>query len=178
MGQSGASAGLQAHRSGGVHNCPRGPAGYGPSARDGSSAPGEQADERAKLSCLLHWGSAPSAGERCCRTAGCERGLVPMQVATRLREAKNRSAASTVRSVPEKRGIGLSACAGSEVALGESRLRGSRASLNSNCQKTGESTFHLERRCTLHAESSSTLSNSTNGWRAWQRRSYGEDDRY
>jgi hypothetical protein len=35
----------------------------------------------------------------------------------------------------------LNACAGSEVALGESRLHGSQASLNSDCQKTGESNF-------------------------------------
>jgi hypothetical protein len=38
-------------------------------------------------------------------------------------------------------GIGLSACAGSEVALGESRLRGSQASLNSNCQKNRRKHF-------------------------------------
>ena len=50
-------------------------------------------------------------------------------------------------------GIGLNACAGSEVALGESRLHGSQASLNSNCQKTGESTFHFQRRNTLRAAS-------------------------
>ena len=35
------------------------------------------------------------------------------------------------------------ACAGSEVALGKSRLRGSQASLNSDCQKTGESNLSL-----------------------------------
>src|SRR5271156_3310429 len=56
----------------------------------------------------------------------------------------------------------------------ESRLRGSRASLNSNCQKTGES-IHLQRRHILHATSSSTLSNSTNGLPDWQRRSLSED---
>jgi hypothetical protein len=65
----------------------------------------------------------------------------------------------------------LNACADSEVALGESRLRGSQASLNSDCQKTGESNFHLQQRGTLHATSSSMLSNSTNGWLTWQRRS-------
>jgi hypothetical protein len=35
----------------------------------------------------------------------------------------------------KKKGIVLIACADSEVALRESRLRGSQASLNSNCQK-------------------------------------------
>ena len=77
---------------------PRGPARFGPSARDGPSAPGEQKTERARLSCLLHWGPAPFAGERCCRTAGCERGPMRMQVATRLRRARDRSAANRVRS--------------------------------------------------------------------------------
>jgi hypothetical protein len=110
--------------------------------------------------------------ERCCRTAGCERGFLPWQVATRLRKARDRSAADTKRIDAWKNwAFDLSACAGSEVALGESRLRSSQASLNSDCQKTGESNFHLQRRCTLHAMSSSTLSNSTNGWLTWQRRS-------
>jgi hypothetical protein len=51
----------------------------------------------------------------------------------------------------------LSACAGSEVALGESRLHGSQASLNSDCQKTGESNFsfpttrHIARNVVVNA---------------------------
>jgi hypothetical protein len=77
---------------------PRGAAGFGRLARNRPSAPGGQKTERARLSYLLHWGSAPSAGEQCCRTAGCERGPIPMQVATRLRRTRNRFAASTVRS--------------------------------------------------------------------------------
>jgi hypothetical protein len=55
---------------------------------------------------------------------------------------------------------------------GESRLRGSRASLNSNCQKTGESN-HLQRSGILHATSSSTLSNSTNESVTWQAAKFG-----
>jgi hypothetical protein len=43
--------------------------------------------------------------------------------------------------MPQEPAFDLNACAGSEVALVESRLRGSRASLNSDCQKTGESNF-------------------------------------
>src|SRR5258707_2618837 len=35
--------------------------------------------------------------ERGCRTAGCERGFMPWQVATRLQKARDRSAADTVR---------------------------------------------------------------------------------
>jgi hypothetical protein len=64
----------------------------------GPSAPGEQKTERARLSCLLHWGPAPSVGEQYCRTAGCERGPMPMQAATRLRRARKRSAANTVKT--------------------------------------------------------------------------------
>jgi hypothetical protein len=43
--------------------------------------------------------------------------------------------------MPEEMAFDLNACAGSEVALGESRLHGSQTSLNSDCQKTGESNF-------------------------------------
>jgi hypothetical protein len=73
--------------------------------------------------------------------------------------------------MPEEMAFDLNAFAGSEVALGESRLGGSQASLNSDCQKTGESNFHFQQRGTLHAMSSSMLSNSTNGWLTWQWRS-------
>jgi hypothetical protein len=50
--------------------------------------------------------------------------------------------------MPKEMAYDLNACAGSEVALGESRLRGSQASLNSDCQKTGESNFSSS--TTLH----------------------------
>jgi len=43
--------------------------------------------------------------ERGCRTAGCERGFMPWQVATRLRKARDRSAADTVRIDARKNGI-------------------------------------------------------------------------
>jgi hypothetical protein len=41
------------------------------------------------------------SGELGCRTAGCERGSVPAQVATWLQEARNPSAANTVRADEE-----------------------------------------------------------------------------
>jgi len=44
-----------------VQRSPRGPAGFGSSARDRPSAPEEQKTERTRLSRLFHWGSAPSA---------------------------------------------------------------------------------------------------------------------
>ena len=99
MGQSGASAGLQAHRSGGVQNCPV--------ARPDSALrrvmglllreSGRQ--KRARLSCRFHRDQRHPSGERGCRTAGCERGLMPAQVATRLQEARDHSAANTVGPV-------------------------------------------------------------------------------
>jgi hypothetical protein len=99
MGQSGASAGLQAHRSGGVQKLPRGPAEYSASARDGSSAPGERkTKEQDSPACSTGDQYHPS-DERGCRTAGCERGLMPAQVATRLQEARDHSAANTVGPV-------------------------------------------------------------------------------
>ena len=45
------------------------------SARDGPSVPKERKTQRARLSRLLHWGSAPSVRQPGCRTAGCERAL-------------------------------------------------------------------------------------------------------
>jgi hypothetical protein len=75
-------------------------------------------------------------------------------------------------SMPDELAFDLSACAGSEVALGESRLQWqssfSQLRLSENRRKQF---FHLQQRGTLRATSSSTLSNSTNGWLAWQRRS-------
>jgi hypothetical protein len=43
-------------------------------------------------------------------------------------------------------------------------------------EKQAKANFHLERRFTLRVVPSSTLSNSTNGWLGWQRRSLGEDE--
>ena len=81
------------------------------------------------------------AGNQDCRTAGCERGHMPTQVATRLLEAKNRSAANTVRVVPEEPESILSAVQAARLRSGSSRLRGGQASLNSNCQKNRRKHF-------------------------------------
>jgi len=69
------------------------------------------------------WDQFHLSDERSCRTAGCERGFCAMAVATRLQKARNRSAADTVRIDAGELAYDLSACAGSEVALGESRLQ-------------------------------------------------------
>jgi hypothetical protein len=156
-----------------VPKIPRGPAAYGRSARDGPSAPGERKTKRARLSRLLHQGPVPSVRRARLPNRGVRERPDAVAGCHAAPQSRIRSAANTERKLmPEKTGIALNACADSEVALGESRLQGSQASLNSNCQKTGESNFfHLRQRGTLHATSSSTLSNSTNGWLGWQRRS-------
>ena len=65
--------------------------------RDGSSAPGERKTrERGSPVCSTR-DQVHLSDERGCRTAGCERGFMPWQVATRLRKARDRSAADTVR---------------------------------------------------------------------------------
>ena len=80
--------------------------------------------------------------ERGCRTAGCERGFMPWQVATRLRKARNRSAADTVRIDAGKNWHTTSVrVQAARLRLGSRDCGGSQASLNSDCQKTGESNF-------------------------------------
>ena len=144
----------------------------GSSARDGPSAPRRAADERAKLSCLLHLGisatvrRAMAAEPRGAREAVCRRRLPRGS-----ENARDRTAADTVRIDAGKTGIGLTACAGSEVALGERDCGQSSFSQLKLSEKQAKAIFISERRCTLHAASSSTLSNSTKGWLAWQRRS-------
>jgi hypothetical protein len=123
------------HTGPGVRNIPRGPARCGSSARSGPAAPGVEKTERARLSYLLHWGSVPLARRAKRRTAGCERGCIPAQVATRFRERKSslRCEYSECRC---QRCWHRPHCACQQRdCAGESRLRGSRASLNSNCQK-------------------------------------------
>jgi hypothetical protein len=70
--------------------------------------------------------------ERLCASAGCHASP---------RAQKSLSAANTGRMTPYGAGIILDACAAVRLRAGESRLLGSRASLNSSCQKTGESNF-------------------------------------
>jgi hypothetical protein len=139
MVQPDASAGLQTHRPGGVQRLPRGPVGYCPSGRMGLWS-GKAVDEKSEA--LL---SAPLGISAICpasyateprgaREALCRRTLP-------RGSRRHKSAANTVRGRRRRLGIGLNACAGNEVALGKSRLRGSQASLNSNCQKNRRKQF-------------------------------------
>jgi hypothetical protein len=140
--------------------------------RDGFSAPEEQqTKERGSPVCSTR-DQVHLSDERGCRTAGCERGFMPRQVAMRLPKARNRSAADTVRIDAGRNWHSTSLrVQAARLRLGSRDCGGSQASLNSDCQKQAKAIFHLRQRGTLHAMSSSTLSNSTKGWLAWQQRS-------
>ena len=121
---------------------PRGPAVYGPSARDGPSAPGERKTRRARLSRLLHQGPGPSVRRARLPNRGVRERLYAMAGCHAAPKGKKSFCCGySENRCRKKLAYDLSACAGSEVALGESRLRSSQASLNSDCQKTGESNF-------------------------------------
>ena len=81
---------------------------------------------------------------------------MPAQVATRSTNARDQSAANTM-SVDAGKNWHRSHCVCRQRGcVGESRLRGSQASLNSNCQKTGESilsptTRHIARNVVVNA---------------------------
>jgi hypothetical protein len=110
--------------------------------------------------------------ERGCRTAGCERGYLPWQVATRLRKARDRSAADTKGiDAWNNRAFDLNACAAARLRLGSRDCVAVKLLSTQIVRKQAKAIFHLQQRGTLHAASSSTLSNSTNGWLTWQRRS-------
>jgi hypothetical protein len=170
-GQPGAPAGLQTAPVWVCPKIPRGPAVFGPSARDGLSVPGEQKTEKKRSSPVCSTGDQrhPS-GELGCRTAGCERGPMPMQVATRPFEAGDRSAANTERVDAKK-------LASISVRVQTVRLRsGSRDCravklLSTQIVRKQAKAISFRTTPPLHATSPSTLPNSTNGWRDWQRRS-------
>ena len=150
----------------------------GSSARSGSAAPEEEGRNERKLSRLLHKGiRAHCPASVSCRTSGCERGRGPTQVATRLRSAGGPSAANTVSVDAKDAGIELTARADSRSALG-SRDCGAVGLLSTQIVRKQAKAFYLQRRGILHATSSSTLSNSTNGSPDWQWRSLSEDDQY
>jgi hypothetical protein len=86
-------------------------------------------------------GSGPSVRKRSCRTAGCERGRMPLQVATLLRKATDRSPANTERRCRKKRHRPQRVCRQRGYACGSERLQGSQTSLNSNCQKNRRKLF-------------------------------------
>jgi hypothetical protein len=98
-------------------------------------------DKRARLSCLLHEGSVPpvrrtklpnrGVREMPIAGAGCPRGSA---------NAKDRSAADTARTVPEKQDV-LAACAGSVHALGRRDCEAVRLLSTQIVCSTGESNF-------------------------------------
>ena len=174
MGQPGASAGLQTRRPGVPKNAPW-PGRIGSSVRDGSFAPrGWQTKERGSPVCST-WGSAPSVRQAKAAEPRGAREADAVQVATQLREtgdlllrlqggrSRRNTASASVRVQAERLRSGRSDCRA--VKLLSTQI----------VRKTGESNFHLERRFTLRVVPSSTLSNSTNGWLGWQRRSLSED---
>jgi hypothetical protein len=102
LGQSDVSAGLQAHRSGGDETMPRGSADVA-LRRVVGRLPTRVADNKSKALLSAPRGiSATCPASKCRRTAGCERGCMPTQVATRLHDRKDQSAASTVGADAER----------------------------------------------------------------------------
>ncbi len=93
-----------------------------------------------------------------------------MQVATRLRGHEFDPLASTVGSDAERSGIVLSACAAVRVALWSCDCEAVKL-LSSQIVRKQAKAISFQTTRTLHAAPSSTLPNSTNGWRDWQRRS-------
>ena len=170
MGQSGASAGLQAHRSGVFKNMPRGPAGCGLRRVVGRLLRERQTRESEALLSAPRGNSATYPASEGCRTMGCERGrCASAGCHAAPANAGDRSAADTVRINAGK--------------TGPISLRLQTAMVRWGVATAGQSSFsqlklsviqakaiHLQRRLQLHAKSSSTLSNSTKGYRAWQRR--------
>jgi hypothetical protein len=169
MGQPGTSAGLQTRRPGWPKNAPW---------------PGRISARRCVMGRLLLGvgrqkseallSAPPGISATCpasegCRTAGCERNrcsagchATPGDENPLLRLQRG--------TIPKEYGIGLTACAGREVETLESDCKAVRHLSTQIVIKTGESNFHFERRFTLRVVPSSTLSNSTNGCRDWQRR--------
>lgn len=170
-GQSDAPVGLQAHRSGDVQNCPV--------ARPRTAfrcvmGPLLRKSERRKSKALL---SAPLGISATCPAsqAAEPRGAREAWCQRRLPRGSRRQKISLLRiqwgPVPEE-------LASSSERVQAVRLRsGSRdcgaVKLLSTqiVRKQAKAIFHLQRRGTLRATSSSTLSNSTNAWSGWQRRS-------
>jgi hypothetical protein len=171
IGQSGRSAGLQTHRSGGVQNCPV----VQPNATlrrvMGLSAPGEQQTKSKALLSAPRGISAICPASEAAEPRGAREACMPAQVATQLQKARVRTAANT-------EGIDAEEPASTSVrvqqrgcARGASDCEAVKLLSTQIVRKQAKAIFHLQRRGTLHATSSSTLPNSTNGWLAWQWRS-------
>jgi hypothetical protein len=146
-------------------------------ARDGSSALTRTSNKRARLSSLLLVGSVPSvrrakaAEPRGAREADARRlprsswRREPFCCEYRRSNAEKRRHWTSMRVQAARLGL-------KELATAEQSCF-SQLKLS---EKQAKAIFISERRGTFHAAPSSTLSNSTNGWLAWQRRSKGEDD--
>jgi hypothetical protein len=149
IGQSDAPAGLQAHRLVAFKNSPAARPVYGPSVRDGSSAPCRaKTKERGSPVCSTR-DQVHLSDELGCRTAGCERGFYAKAVATRLQKARNRSAADTVRDRCRKTGIRPQCvcrqrgCAWGVATAGQSSFSQLRLSENRRKQFSSSTTRHV-----------------------------------
>jgi hypothetical protein len=108
---------------------------------------------------------------------GVRERLYASQVATRFRGRKKSICCGYGEDRCRKTGKDFIACADSDGALGSRdcvQSSFSQLKLSENRRKQ----FHRQQRGTLHAEPSSTLSNSTNGWPGWQLRSKSEDEQF
>ena len=151
--------------------------GFSPSARNGPSAPGERQTKEQGSPVCSTWDQRHLSGERRCRTAGCERGRMPTQVATRLRRAQDSSAANTVKAQCEKAGISLSACAGSKVRSGSRDCEAVKLLSTQIVRKQAKA---ISSRTTLHIACSVVVNAFQQyEWLAgWQQRSKSEDGQY
>ena len=158
--------------SGGVQIDPHGPAFYGYSARDGPDAPWRVAGERASLSRLLHQGSGPSVRRAMLPNRGVRERPYAMAGCPRLRKARSRSAADTVRIDAGERWHSTTLLVqAASLRLGSRDCVAVKLLSTQIVRKQAKAICHCQQCRTLHAASSSTLSNSTNGWLTWQRRS-------
>ena len=148
-----------------VRKMPRGPAAYGRSARDGPSAPGERkTKERGSPVCStrdqcpsVRRARLPNRGvrERPDAMAGCHaapEGKKSFCCEYREESMPEKLASTSMRVQTARLRLGSRDC-GAVKLLSTQIVR-----------KQAKAIFHLRQRGTLHATSSSTLSNSTNGW--------------
>ncbi len=170
MGRPGASAGLQTRRPGLAKVCPVARPNFGSSVRDGSFAPrGWQTQEQGSPVCST-WDQRHLSGARRLPNRGVRER--PMQCRLPRNSGRREpTVAITARNDPAKNTVSASLRVQAErLGLTESDCKAVKHLSTQIVRKTGESNFHFERRFTLRVVPSSTLSNSTNGWRGWQRR--------
>ena len=141
--QSDVPAGLQAHRLVAFKRSPRGAAAvYGPSVRDGSSAPGRAETKRAKLSRLLHEGPGPSVRRARLPNRGVRERLLCQGGCHAAPEGKESFCCGYSEDRCRRNWHSTSVLVqAARLRLGSRDCNGSQASLNSDCLKTGESNF-------------------------------------